>query len=84
MNRVCRTFAVLFEVDDELIIATDLMVCFCSLMMVESRLLLSITLKKGCRVFAVDLHPFMKTECALNAVSSVGEKRSVHFDICFE
>ena len=26
----------------------------------------------------------MKTECALNAVSSVGEKRSVYFNICFD
>ena len=53
-------------------------------MVVEPRLSLGVTLKKGYRVFAVDLHPFMKTECALNAVSSVDEKRSVYFDICFD
>ena len=83
MNRVYRTFAVLFEVGDEVVVATDLMVCSCSSMMVEPRLSLDVTLKKGHRVFAVDLHSFMKTECASNAVSSVGEKRSVYFNIRF-
>ena len=56
MDRVYRTFAVLFEVGDEVVVATDLMVCSCPSMVVEPRLSLGVTLKKGYRVFTVDLH----------------------------